>query len=491
MPLAIHWFRRDLRLRDNPALHAALECGAGQVLPLFILDDTIMRARTSGAARVAFLLDSLRALDAALRARGSRLIVRRGRPADVLGALSEQSGARTLFFNHDSSPAARTRDAAVRTALEARGLAVLSFHEVMLAEPHVLQTKAGTPYKVFGPYQAAWRAYMAAHPPPPEHTLAMFAPPPATIESLAIPAAAELGLSSDQQLPPGGEAAAHARLAAFMRHDNPLGIATYDHTRDRPALAATSQLSAYLHLGCIAPLACLRAAQAANTTRSPAIDTWVGELAWRDFYYQIMAHFPHVLGGAFDPQYDALAWQNDAAHFAAWCAGNTGYPIVDAAMRQLNREAWMHNRARMIVASFLVKDLLIDWRWGERYFMQQLVDGDHAANNGGWQWAAGTGASPQPYFRIFNPVSQGRKFDPQGAYVRRYVHELAHVPERYIHTPWAMPAAEQRRAGVQIGRTYPAPIVDHEHQRAHALALYRAARADRRTQLPPADDNTT
>jgi deoxyribodipyrimidine photo-lyase len=206
------------------------------------------------------------------------------------------------------------------------------------------------------------------------------------------------------------------------------------------------------------------------------VQSWINELAWRDFYMQILAHFPHVLRGAFRQQYDALEWENDPDLFAAWCAGRTGYPIVDAAMRQINQEAWMHNRARMIVASFLTKDLLIDWRWGERYFMQHLVDGDLAANNGGWQWAAGTGTDAQPYFRIFNPTSQGQKFDPQGAYVRHYLPELANVPEKFIHEPWKMSEQAQRQAGVQIGRNYPAPIVDHGVQRKRALALYREAK---------------
>ncbi|HMP43015.1 MAG TPA: FAD-binding domain-containing protein [Roseiflexaceae bacterium] len=277
-------------------------------------------------------------------------------------------------------------------------------------------------------------------------------------------------------LPPGGEAAGLQRLAVFTRPDGP--IAGYHRQRDLPALSGTSQLSPYLHLGCVAPAAALRAAQQAAT--NPLADAgaaiWISELAWRDFYYQIMYHFPHVLRRAFRPQYDALAWENNEDLFAAWCAGRTGYPIVDAAMRQLRNEAWMHNRCRMIVASFLCKNLLIDWRWGEHYFMQQLVDGDRAANNGGWQWAAGTGTDAQPYFRIFNPTSQGEKFDPQGDYVRRYVPELRSVASRYIHQPWAMPPTEQQRVGVWIGKEYPLPIVDHGERRRAALELYRAVR---------------
>jgi deoxyribodipyrimidine photo-lyase len=245
------------------------------------------------------------------------------------------------------------------------------------------------------------------------------------------------------------------------------------------AAAGTSRLSPYLRMGCVAPRAALRAAlevlaRAQDATQHAGIEQWITELAWRDFYYQILASFPYVVRGAFRSQYDRIAWENDPQLFAAWCAGQTGYPVVDAAMRQLASEAWMHNRARMIVASFLTKDLLIDWRWGARFFMQHLVDGDHAANNGGWQWSAGTGTDAQPYFRIFNPTSQGQKFDPQGAYVRRYVPELAGVPDRSIHSPWMLSFAEQERYGVLIGRDYPAPIVDHTERRVRALAIYKA-----------------
>jgi deoxyribodipyrimidine photo-lyase len=300
------------------------------------------------------------------------------------------------------------------------------------------------------------------------------APLPASITSQPIPSLAELGFANNQIIPVGGEQAGLALLAAFIQAESG-GIGEYASRRDLMAAAGTSRLSAYLRLGCVAPQACLRAALALppSETTQASIETWISELAWRDFYYQILANFPHVLRGAFKQQYDAIAWENNPQLFAAWCAGQTGYPIVDAAMRQLSQEAWMHNRARMVVASFLTKDLLIDWRWGERFFMQMLVDGDLASNNGGWQWAAGTGTDAQPYFRIFNPTSQGQKFDPQGTYIRRYLPELASVADRYIHAPWTMPADEQRRVGVTIGLEYPAPIVDHAVQRERALAIYR------------------
>jgi deoxyribodipyrimidine photo-lyase len=349
----------------------------------------------------------------------------------------------------------------------------------MILEPREVLTKAGKPYTVYTPYRRNWRARVEALRDEllTEEELPSLVAVPEMIVSLPLPTAADLGFATAQLLPTGGEAAGRARLANFARANGEIG--GYAAERDQPGLPATSRLSPYLRFGCVAPRACARAAlRAADLAGDEKLgrgaETWLSELAWRDFYYQILANFPYVLRGAFKRQYDSLEWENDETLFAAWCAGQTGYPIVDAAMRQLNSEAWMHNRARMIVASFLTKDLLIDWRWGERYFMRQLVDGDHAANNGGWQWAAGTGTDAQPYFRIFNPTSQGQKFDPRGIYVRRYVPELARVPDRYIHTPWTMPIAEQRRTGVLIGRDYPPPIDDHAERRARALALYRS-----------------
>ena len=252
-------------------------------------------------------------------------------------------------------------------------------------------------------------------------------------------------------------------------------------TRNSPDLDGTSQLSPYLRFGMISPRMAALAAyiahdEAPDADAAKGADVWLSELIWREFYLSILHHFPHVRRGAFRPEYDAIAWRNDEDDFAAWCAGRTGYPIVDAAMRQLAATGWMHNRTRMIVASFLVKDLLVDWRWGERWFMQQLVDGDPAANNGGWQWTAGTGTDAAPYFRIFNPVTQGEKFDPNGAYVRRWVPELARVPATHIHQPWTLPTSEQRRTGCIIGQTYPPPIVDHALACARVLAAYGAVK---------------
>jgi deoxyribodipyrimidine photo-lyase len=480
--MIIHWFRRDLRLHDNPALAEALRASDGRALPLFILDDAILHSRRTSAARVCFLLESLRALDQALRERGSRLVVRRGEPLATLRRVAMECSADGVFFNRDDTPFARARDERVTAGLRQDGRAVRSFADVTVFEPDEILSGAGKPYTVYTPFRKRWRARIAEVGDEllRERRLRQFAPLPDELRDEPIPTAEELGVTAVQGLPPGGEAAGLTRLKHFLDLGNPDGVRGYETQRNLMARPATSRLSAYLHLGCIGTMRCLRdairALDDADANAGNGLEAWIGELAWRDFYHGILYHFPHVLRGAFKQQYDTLAWENDEQLFRAWCEGRTGYPIVDAAMRQLAAESWMHNRARMIVGSFLVKDLLIDWRWGERFFMQRLVDGDHAANNGGWQWVAGTGTDAQPFFRIFNPVSQGTKFDPHGDYVRQYIPELAAVPARYIHSPWTMPAEEQRRLGIVIGRDYPAPVVDHAVQRERALALYREGR---------------
>lgn len=478
----IHWFRRDLRLHDNPGLLYALRHAQGRVVPLFVIDDAILRAPDTGPARVAFMLDSLRALDQALRARGSRLVVRRGPAVAALTAIAREAVATAVTWNRDYTPYATRRDQRARAALAGIGVASHDFKDAVILELDEVRTGQGGTYTVFTPYRRTWRAVVdqrlsqiLAEP-----ALTSFAPVPEQLASDEIPSPSALGLSIDQELPPGGEASGLAALDRFIVHSGQHGIAEYASGRDQLAAPGTSRLSAYLRMGCLAPIAALRAALRAlgdpdDSARGVSVETWISELAWRDFYYQIMAAFPHVLRSAFRPQYDAIAWENSPAWFEAWCQGRTGFPVVDAAMRQLRAEGWMHNRARMIVASFLTKDLLIDWRWGERFFMQQLVDGDHASNNGGWQWAAGTGTDAQPYFRIFNPTSQGQKFDPHGDYVRRYVPELAAVPARAIHTPWDLPQAELRHGGALSLRDYPRPIVDHATQRRRALEIYGRA----------------
>ncbi len=469
MTTAISWLRRDLRLADNAALTAALS-HAEHVIPAFVLDPTLLE-RYAGSARVAFLFAGLRQLDADLRVRGSRLIVRRGDPAEEITRLVAESGASTVFAEEDYEPYARQRDDAVaaRAPLERVGSPIVR-------SPGVVLKSDGDPYVVFTPFSRRWKSY-----PPPRASEIVPAPEristPAEIESLSI--ADEPRLPSSVPFP-AGEAEAQRRLDSFANGSDP-PIYRYDTGRDRMDLNGTSQLSPYLRFGMLSARQAVVAAYQA-IDRAPdekarrGAQTWLDELIWREFYMCILYYFPKVLEVSFRENVREIAWRNDEQGFWAWCEGRTGYPVVDAAMRQLVQSGWMHNRARMIVASFLVKDLLIDWRWGERFFMQHLVDGDSAANNGGWQWTAGTGTDAAPYFRIFNPVTQSGKRDPNGSYIRRWVPELAHVPDAHVHEPWTMSVRQQRECGCVLGEDYPVPIIDHAEARERTLAAYRSAR---------------
>ncbi|MCO5211354.1 MAG: DNA photolyase family protein [Caldilinea sp.] len=469
---AIWWVRRDLRLVDNQALTAALYQG-GAVLPVFVVDPALLNSPYVGERRTAFLFGGLRALATALAERGGRLIVRHGDPATVLAALCHESGANAVYAESDVSPYATARDRRVAAALP------VPLHltgGLTIREPAATLKDDGTPYTVYTPYSRRWRS----HPPVRRSDILAAARALETPAAIASDALLEATAPESAVFMPGEEEAKR-RLRAFVAGPQ-APIHGYANSRNRPDLEGTSQLSPYLRFGMIsARMAALAAYEAGDnaTTREAreGADTWLAELIWRDFYISILHHFPHVRRGSFRPEYDAIAWANDEAHFTAWCTGQTGYPIVDAAMRQLAATGWMHNRSRMIVASFLVKDLLIDWRWGERWFMQQLLDGDPAANNGGWQWTAGTGTDAAPYFRVFNPVSQGQKFDPDGAYIRRWVPELQRVPDKFIHAPWTMPRSDQVRAGCHIGAEYPAPLVDHAAARERVLAAYKAVKS--------------
>ena len=468
MTTAIWWVRRDLRLNDNDALRAALEHG-GCVIPVFVLDPKLLAASDISEKRLAFLFGGLRSLAADLRARGSRLIVRRGEPAAELARLTAETKAGGIYAEADPWPYGRRRDEIITAQLP------LSLLPGLTAQPFDLIRKAdGAPYAVFTPFSRAWKAL------PPPTSAQLWTPPerlPAVLDYLlSLPVPDEPALPSSVPFPPG-EAEALRRLRTFTS-----GAAAplygYADTRNRMDLDGTSQLSPYLRFGMVAAR---RAAVAALDAMRVAIDpmartgaeTWLNELIWREFYMTMIYQHPAVLEHEFQANLRGIPWRNDAAAFAAWCEGRTGYPVVDAAMRQLVTSGWMHNRARMIAASFLVKDLLVDWRWGERFFMQHLVDGDPAANNGGWQWTAGVGADAAPYFRVFNPSLQGAKFDPEGGYVRRYVPELITVPVKYIHEPWKMSPEIQHASGCMVGRDYPLPIVDHAVARERALAAYK------------------
>jgi deoxyribodipyrimidine photo-lyase len=443
---ALLWFRRDLRVSDNTALHQACSRKV-PILPVFIFDPGILSEKKDVMRRTAFLLPALESLSANLAALGAPLILRKGNPVQVLRALVKETGAKTLFFNKDIEPYSRERDEKVAEMAKEAGVELFACDDLLIHPPGKVQRVAGGPYTVFTPFSLAWQGK------PPHDPL----PRPAQIQGLSgvkgisLPSLEELGLEKcDVPVPPAGEKSAQELLRAFVKKN----ICRYQATRNFPLEDSTSHLSPHLRFGTLSPRTVLAAARRARND-DPAskkqIDVFIGELIWRDFYKQILWEFPHVATRAFRPAYDKIEWENRTDRFQAWCEGQTGFPIVDAAMRQLNQTGWMHNRLRMIVSSFLTKDLLISWQWGERYFMEKLFDGDLAANNGGWQWAAGTGTDAQPYFRIFNPTSQAEKFDPEGKFISQYVPEANSL-------------------------TYPAPIVDHAAQRIRALEMYKTAR---------------
>lgn len=442
---AIWWIRRDLRLTDNAALHAALE--TGPVIPVFIIDPAFSR---TSPRRKDFLHESLHALNRDLRARNSYLVIRKGRPADILHQLVRESNADIIFAEEDFTPYARKRDAEVEHRLPLQLV-----HGQTVHHPSAVLKANGTPYTVFTPYAKAWKAKLPSvlrlHPAPDQINT------PVGIKTEPLPA------FKASPCFPASEQEALVRLEEFLHAK----IYSYGDDRDRMDLNGTSSLSPYIHFGMLGPRQAVHGAlQAIGQKRSAGPDVWLNELIWREFYIQILFHFPHVSQTSFNPALASIAWRNDEVAFQAWKDGLTGVPIVDAAMRQLKEIGWMHNRARMIVASYLVKDLLIDWRWGEAYFMEQLLDGDKAANNGGWQWVAGTGTDAAPYFRIFNPVLQGTKFDPNGEYVRRWVPELRALDAKDIHAPW--------EKGIKA-KGYPErPIVERDKERT--LRAYKLSK---------------
>jgi len=460
---ALVWFRRDLRDFDHAAFSAALRA-ARAVYCVFIFDRSILAGLPPEDRRVEFIHASLQALDAALRARGGGLIVRDGLPQEEIPALAKALGVQGVFANRDYEPQAMARDAAVASLLRNQGIAWFDCKDQAIFDGDEVLTGAGKPYTVFTPYSRAWLKRLALEGVPCHVCDGVLA---ATPVAQGVPSLEALGFAPTNLREVGiqpGMAGAAAALADFRER-----MDRYDRLRDYPAVKGVSYLSVHLRFGTVSIRQLVREA---STVTGPGAETWLKELIWRDFYFQILDHFPHAAGAAFKPAYDAIVWDDWPDGFAAWCAGQTGYPLVDAAMRQLAHSGYMHNRLRMIVASFLTKDLGIDWRRGEAFFATHLNDFDLSANNGGWQWAASSGCDAQPYFRIFNPVTQSERFDPEGRFIRRYVPELKAVPDKRIHAPWLMTPGEQAACGLHLGRDYPHPIVDHEKARQKTLARY-------------------
>jgi len=479
------WFRRDLRAFDNAALYHALK-SCRQVHCVFVFDRAILDSLPRLDRRVEFIHESLVSLDAELRAVAgdtkAGLIVRHAVAADELPQLAKTLGVQEVFANHDDEPDALTRDAKVRGALANAGIGFQTYKDHVIFERSEVLTQMGKPYGVFTPYKNAWLKkvndfYLRSY--PVGKYIKALAPRPQAYQ-VPIPALAELGFEptnlSSLHVPTGSPGGLALFEDFFGRMD------LYDETRNFPAVKGPSYLGVHLRFGTVSIRQLASTGFHRMLAGSKGAEVWLSELIWRDFYHQILHHHPRVVNASFKPEYDAIKWEHNKHAkelFAAWCEGRTGYPLVDAAMAQINQTGYMHNRLRMVVASFLVKDLGIDWRWGERYFAQHLNDFDLAANNGGWQWASSSGCDAQPYFRIFNPISQSEKFDSEGKFIRRYVPALAKLSNAAIHAPWLAKPMELQAAGFQMGKDYPAPIVDHAEARTLTLQRYAVVKKEK------------
>jgi len=459
---ALVWLRLDLRLADNPALIAAVE-RRGPVIPVFVWAPEEEAPWAPGAASRWWLHQSLGELGRRLAERGSRLVIRRGPTEEALLSLAAESGAQSVFWNSRYEPVVRARDLRVKAALSDRGIATEIHAPNLLFEPPAILNRQGKPFQVFTPF---WKACLAAPAPPaPRRAPARIPAPVKWPESLAV---SDLALEPKIDWAGGlrrawrpGERGAARQLSTFLRRS----VEAYAAGRDRPGQAGTSRLSPHLHFGEIS----VRQVWHAAGRRAPADPAYLRQIAWREFAHHLLYHFPQTPLEPLRPEFRAFPWRIDAGGLQAWTKGRTGYPLVDAGMRELWQTGWMHNRVRMVAASFLVKHLLIPWQEGAAWFWDTLVDADLANNTFGWQWTAGCGADAAPYFRIFNPMLQGRKFDPDGGYVRRWVPELARLPGKWIHSPWEAPAAVLAATGTELGRTYPLPMVAHGPARERAL----------------------
>jgi deoxyribodipyrimidine photo-lyase len=458
------WFTRDLRVHDHPALRAALD-RCERVVPVFCFDDRLLRGRHASGPRTQFMLDSLADLDALL---DGTLVFRHGPPERELPSLARHARATELHLTADSGPFARRRTERVLAAMRAAGVDCFG-HPGLHAVDDLgeIRTQQGRPYTVFSPFHRTWlleaRREVLGRP-------RSFGSLPSGVQKGRLPTLAELGLEQEVEDPlAGGETAGRERLSRFLRS----AVDEYQDNHDALGADRTSRLSPYLHFGCLSP----REVEE-RLPRGSGPDAFRRQLCWRDFYHHVLLHHPRNARSEFQDRYrGSIRWSRARRRFEAWCEGRTGYPLVDAGMRQLRREGWMHNRARLVVGSFLTKDLGIDWRWGERWFMRLLIDGDEANNNGNWQWIASVGVDPQPFYRrMYNPARHQERFDPEGEYVRRHVPELRPVPDDYLTEPWTMPAELQRRCGCVIGIDYPEPIVDHRAARREAFERYSQPR---------------
>ncbi len=462
------WFRRDLRDYDHAALYHALKNSA-QVFCIFVFDTEILDLLQDKAdRRVEFIWESIKELKSALQSHGGDLIVRHGKAREVIPQQAKVLGVNAVFSNLDYEPSATARDSEVAQALAKVDIEFHQFKDQVIFEKDEVLTQQGKPYGVFTPYKNAHLKklndfYLKLY--PTDSYFKNLAP----LQAEEMPTLENLGFQrtnlSQMKLPTGMQG------AKSLFDDFTDRIKQYKEARDYPAVKGPSYLSVHLRFGTIS---IRQLARTAWQMGGVGAETWLSELIWRDFYFQILYHNPKIANGeAYKTEFNHLPFPNDKRLFEAWRKGETGYPLVDAAMRQLNQTGYMHNRLRMVVASFLVKDLLIDWRWGERYFAEKLIDFDLSANNGGWQWAASTGCDAQPWFRIFNPITQSEKFDPAGKFIRKYIPELAACSDKEIHAPWLIPSLRQAMLGIEIGKNYALPVVDHALQREKALSLYK------------------
>lgn len=468
------WFRRDLRDYDHAALYHALK-SSNQVFCVFVFDTAILDKLTDKQdRRVEFIWESVKELKTALQAKGGDLIVLHGNAGAEIPTLACSLEVQAVFTNHDYEPEAIARDAGVAQTLKDHQIDFHHFKDQVIFEKDEVLSMSGKPYSVFTPYKNMWLKTVNdfyLKPYPVDSYLQRLAKPVGKHAVADIMSLESLGFArtnlSELRLPTGMGGGAQL-FADFAQR-----ISRYKEARDFPSIKGVSYLSVHLRFGTVSIRHLARTAWQAG---GAGAETWLSELIWRDFYFQILHHQPRVASGhAFKAEFESLPFPNSHEYFQAWCDGRTGYPLVDAAMRQLNSTGFMHNRLRMVAASFLVKDLLIDWRWGERYFAEKLIDFDFSANNGGWQWAASTGCDAQPWFRIFNPVTQSERFDANGRFIRKYVTELTNCSDKEIHAPWLMSAQRQAAINTVIGRDYPQPIVDHASQRERALSLYKSA----------------